>query len=543
MSQKIESSSSSPSVEKPEWKPDQSALECTSCKSPFTLIRRRHHCRKCGSIFCDPCSNFYSVLPAEFGYSGQQRLCKSCHSFFEQKRQFFDTDAIVAQLQLRSSSNYEYSKPLNDIGNTKNGLRKSYILSKHTGSGDEYLITVTTPGTTCPWPMNSEKHKQKFIKTVLALKHKYIYPVSSVEIAGSNDKVFLFKKYCSKGSLKDIIYKAKPSNVYDSKYTHSLKKSYSTGVTVKLMPRYGRQLLDALIYLKQRGIAFTHLHSGNVLFKDDTCYLTDVENSLLGLKPYYYEYINGKENAEVICFGHVMFECIVGVPLAEIPIGNFASVIPDNVMELLKFIFVDANRTNVSLEDLVKHPYFNQVKIEDSSATDGKLKKSQLAFVKDYCNRVEQPAVSPRGPGVMKKQASSASMFGDTPSSSHSSSGTSTYSTTSTAPPQPSFSTLPPKASTSSTNLLKSANKLSSSTDLNQLKTSTAAPAPPPPPALSGGAAPPPPPPPPKAAKDLPKQEGRNALLDSIRNPNNFKNLKKAPQASPSKSSGIKKKR
>jgi len=69
-----------------EWKPDQSAIACNSCQSNFTIIRRRHHCRKCGGIFCDPCSNNYSILPAEYGYSGQQRLCKICFNAFEQKK-------------------------------------------------------------------------------------------------------------------------------------------------------------------------------------------------------------------------------------------------------------------------------------------------------------------------------------------------------------------------------------------------------------------------------------------------------------------------
>ncbi|KAF9036366.1 FYVE zinc finger-domain-containing protein [Panaeolus papilionaceus] len=40
------------------WTPDSEASVCENvyCAEPFTLFNRRHHCRKCGGIFCDNCS-------------------------------------------------------------------------------------------------------------------------------------------------------------------------------------------------------------------------------------------------------------------------------------------------------------------------------------------------------------------------------------------------------------------------------------------------------------------------------------------------------
>ncbi|GME85185.1 unnamed protein product [Ambrosiozyma monospora] len=37
------------------WKPDSSATKCLNCKTNFTLLRRKHHCRRCGYIFCSDC--------------------------------------------------------------------------------------------------------------------------------------------------------------------------------------------------------------------------------------------------------------------------------------------------------------------------------------------------------------------------------------------------------------------------------------------------------------------------------------------------------
>lgn len=34
----------------PEWVPDEACGVCTSCKAPFTVIRRKHHCRSCGKV-------------------------------------------------------------------------------------------------------------------------------------------------------------------------------------------------------------------------------------------------------------------------------------------------------------------------------------------------------------------------------------------------------------------------------------------------------------------------------------------------------------
>ncbi|KAF8213815.1 FYVE zinc finger-domain-containing protein [Mycena galopus ATCC 62051] len=41
------------------WKPDSAASNCDSfhCRVPFTIFERRHHCRKCGGLFCQPCSS------------------------------------------------------------------------------------------------------------------------------------------------------------------------------------------------------------------------------------------------------------------------------------------------------------------------------------------------------------------------------------------------------------------------------------------------------------------------------------------------------
>ncbi|XP_053317858.1 lateral signaling target protein 2 homolog isoform X2 [Spea bombifrons] len=47
----------------PEWVPDSACNQCSCCCAPFTLLRRRHHCRSCGKIFCSRCSAYTTSLP------------------------------------------------------------------------------------------------------------------------------------------------------------------------------------------------------------------------------------------------------------------------------------------------------------------------------------------------------------------------------------------------------------------------------------------------------------------------------------------------
>jgi hypothetical protein len=39
------------------WERDESTGRCGRCKASFNVLRRRHHCRSCGLLFCSPCSD------------------------------------------------------------------------------------------------------------------------------------------------------------------------------------------------------------------------------------------------------------------------------------------------------------------------------------------------------------------------------------------------------------------------------------------------------------------------------------------------------
>ncbi|XP_066833113.1 lateral signaling target protein 2 homolog isoform X3 [Anser cygnoides] len=64
---------------RPEWVPDSTCSQCCACRAPFTLLRRRHHCRSCGKIFCARCSPHTAALP-HYGQPKPVRVCTHCYA-------------------------------------------------------------------------------------------------------------------------------------------------------------------------------------------------------------------------------------------------------------------------------------------------------------------------------------------------------------------------------------------------------------------------------------------------------------------------------
>ncbi|XP_057298325.1 pleckstrin homology domain-containing family F member 2-like [Hydractinia symbiolongicarpus] len=60
------------------WVPDHSASVCMLClKTKFTPIIRKHHCRRCGSVVCGPCSSKRFLIPHIS--SKPVRVCDKCY--------------------------------------------------------------------------------------------------------------------------------------------------------------------------------------------------------------------------------------------------------------------------------------------------------------------------------------------------------------------------------------------------------------------------------------------------------------------------------
>ncbi|CAF1633757.1 unnamed protein product [Adineta ricciae] len=61
------------------WMPDFNVQTCYGCHTKFQQwpISRKHHCRKCGNIFCSSCSNYCKSIPS-MNLSHSVRVCRDC---------------------------------------------------------------------------------------------------------------------------------------------------------------------------------------------------------------------------------------------------------------------------------------------------------------------------------------------------------------------------------------------------------------------------------------------------------------------------------
>jgi hypothetical protein len=60
------------------WMPDNICSRCNECGEPFNFLRRRHHCRVCGDVFCHTCTASL-VEGSLVGIDGTARCCRSCY--------------------------------------------------------------------------------------------------------------------------------------------------------------------------------------------------------------------------------------------------------------------------------------------------------------------------------------------------------------------------------------------------------------------------------------------------------------------------------
>jgi len=60
------------------WVPDPEEESCSICLANFSLLKRRHHCRVCGHIFCDDCCHTLNSYPDVLKHADPVRTCKNC---------------------------------------------------------------------------------------------------------------------------------------------------------------------------------------------------------------------------------------------------------------------------------------------------------------------------------------------------------------------------------------------------------------------------------------------------------------------------------
>lgn len=155
------------------WVPDKEMKRCYSCGKLFTIVRRRHHCRLCGKLFCAACSsNTTSVggglqnpKPARTDANGTNerslvRVCNKCYvespAAGARRRGSSaqsDGDEIIpssagdmswasgdANLSRRSSFFAPDQQQPNDSNNSANGNNNGNTAASSADGGDDLFV-------------------------------------------------------------------------------------------------------------------------------------------------------------------------------------------------------------------------------------------------------------------------------------------------------------------------------------------------------------------------------------------------------------------
>ncbi|XP_052121270.1 zinc finger FYVE domain-containing protein 21 isoform X2 [Frankliniella occidentalis] len=76
-------------LSEPPWTPDSETNNCTECKSKFGFTLRRHHCRRCGLIYCGQCCATRLPLP-RMSFVDPVRMCDRCADRTSNEQDFFE---------------------------------------------------------------------------------------------------------------------------------------------------------------------------------------------------------------------------------------------------------------------------------------------------------------------------------------------------------------------------------------------------------------------------------------------------------------------
>eukprot|EP00475_Leptophrys_vorax_P010624 TRINITY_DN17204_c0_g3_i2.p1 TRINITY_DN17204_c0_g3~~TRINITY_DN17204_c0_g3_i2.p1 ORF type:complete len:322 (+),score=41.20 TRINITY_DN17204_c0_g3_i2:408-1373(+) len=59
------------------WEPNEKANNCRVCDVQFTMLNRKHHCRRCGVLVCDACSQSRDFI-SKAKTGSKVRICDDC---------------------------------------------------------------------------------------------------------------------------------------------------------------------------------------------------------------------------------------------------------------------------------------------------------------------------------------------------------------------------------------------------------------------------------------------------------------------------------
>ncbi|CAF0988487.1 unnamed protein product [Adineta steineri] len=283
---------------------------------------------------------------------------------------------------IRSTNNmYQIVEQLHDFGWRYN---KSYFLATKTGSpkDDRYLLSW------CHYGLDKafgEKEITNCLKLLKSISHPLLVPIDDI-YANENGTLSVYRFY-NKGSLKDYIHQTKPINgAYWKRYG---RKTATRGCDANQVKQFGRLILEALHFLYDNGLAYGHLHSGNIIFDLEQALpikLLDIANAITGISSKYRCYtcnlkqIHTLEQCDVYAFGRVLYELSTGNECPTSVTIQFPNSVPIPVQHVLLTIFAPTGDLP-TIQQLLDDSFFQVPTLNNNERFQIKLSpKAKEAF-------------------------------------------------------------------------------------------------------------------------------------------------------------------
>ena len=122
------------------WKVDSTTSMCDLCFAKFTLLKRKHHCRKCGTIVCNDCSSNRALL-THVDAIEKVRICDNCF--------VYNIGTLNVGIGVGEGESKDYTVDLNRIVNdsvdydTQSSFNESIFSGR--SSGSKGLSHASTP--------------------------------------------------------------------------------------------------------------------------------------------------------------------------------------------------------------------------------------------------------------------------------------------------------------------------------------------------------------------------------------------------------------
>ncbi|XP_008551911.1 slowpoke-binding protein isoform X1 [Microplitis demolitor] len=287
--------------------------------------------------------------------------------YLELEKKSRDQALNICQVYLQATTRYNLANQLYNIGSR---VDKFWFVVTDTLLKTDRLLTLTPLSKNCPLSV-CPSTKEILNKLFLFIQHPYVCPILDIEfIEYEEENYVIILQPINHGCLKDLIYgidKNSWNNDWTNKYV-----SRGNGLILPQIQVIGRQILEALLFLKDRGYPTIHLHSGNVAIQNGMARVAGLENSLLGFTSRIYPLVSTRAPygtcIESICFGHLLFEMTTGYELCSFKPSRIhyddVAKFP-LVYELMEFIFNSPDNRYPSLEEILLHELFRNIDLRE----------------------------------------------------------------------------------------------------------------------------------------------------------------------------------